>query len=209
MTRRPAVVFDIGNVLIRWDPRHLFRRVFDDEARMEWFLTHVCSNAWNLEQDRGRPWAEAVAELTERHPEWRTEIEAFDQRWAEMVPDIIPENVAVLETLLDQGWPTYCITNFSAEKFTLACERFPFLTRFDGIVVSGHERVLKPEPAIYRLLLDRYGLSAPDCIFIDDSAANAEGARAVGMQAIHFTPGLDLVEALSRHDVPAASMRIG
>ena len=189
--RQPSiVVFDIGNVLIEWDPRFLYRKIFADEAEMEWFLAHVCTPAWNLEQDRGRAMADAVALLLADHPEREMAIRAFDERWIETVSGPIHESVRVLETLRREGVPDYAITNFSHEKFPVAQNHFPFLRDFRGVIVSGEEKLLKPDAAIYRCFLDRYGLNAEDCVFIDDSPANVAGARAVGMHALHFTaPG--------------------
>ncbi len=197
-----TVVFDVGNVLLRWDPRNLYRRIFEDEERMEWFLANVCTSEWNVEQDRGRDWDEAVALLLERHPEHESPIRAFHERWHETVSGVFEENVALLQRLREAGVPTYCITNFSSAKFREAQERYPFLASFDGVIVSGDERLLKPDPAIYRLLLSRYGLIAEDCLFIDDSLANVEGARSVGMQAIHYREPMDLAAELRRHGIP-------
>jgi 2-haloacid dehalogenase len=196
MARHRKVVFDVGNVLLRWDPFHLYRRLIPDEARRDWFLRNVCTAAWNIEQDRGRPWPEAVATLVAEHPEWEREIRAFDERWHETVPESIAGSVAVLEELKDRGEAVYAITNFSREKWAECLIRFPFLQRFDGAVVSAHEALLKPDPAIYRTLLDRYGLEADGCIFVDDSARNVEAARSVGMQAVHFVEPIDLRSAL-------------
>ncbi|MBM6595042.1 HAD family hydrolase [Microvirga pudoricolor] len=204
MSQKPTtVVFDVGNVLLRWDPRNLYRTIFDDETKMEWFLSTVCTNQWNLEQDRGRDWDEAVALLAKDHPDHEPSIRAFHERWEETVSGVIAENVALLERLRQAGVPNYCITNFSAPKFVLSQAKYPFLKDFDGIIVSGDERVLKPEPEIYNLLLSRYGLKAEDCIFIDDSKANVEGARAVGMHAIHFLEPMDLTEELRKHGIDA------
>jgi 2-haloacid dehalogenase len=202
MTRSPTkVVFDVGNVLLRWDPRNLYRKIFDDEARMEWFLSTVCTSEWNVEQDRGRDWDVAVALLVERHPDLEMPIRAFHDRWHETVSGTIEENVTVLRQLRQAGVPTYCITNFSGPKFVEAQKRFPFLASFDGVIVSGDERVLKPDPAIYELLLSRYGLVAGDCIFVDDSPANVEGARKAGMHAIHFREPMDLAAELRRYGI--------
>jgi 2-haloacid dehalogenase len=204
MSQKPTtVVFDVGNVLLRWDPRNLYRTIFDDEDKMEWFLSTVCTNQWNLEQDRGRDWDEAVALLAQEHPDHEPSIRAFHERWEETVSGVIDENVAILEKLRKAGVPNYCITNFSAPKFILSQQKYPFLAGFDGVIVSGDERVLKPEPEIYNLLLSRYGLKAEDCIFIDDSKANVEGARAVGMHAIHFTETTDLGAELRKHGFDA------
>ncbi|HEY8381404.1 MAG TPA: HAD family phosphatase [Microvirga sp.] len=204
-TRTPTtVVFDIGNVLLRWDPRHLYRTIFDDEERMEWFLANVCTSAWNIEQDRGRDWDEAVALLVKDHPTHEPAIRAFHERWHETVSGIYEENVAILDRLRKAGVPTYCITNFSGPKFREAQMRYPFLATFDGIIVSGDERLLKPDPAIFRLLLSRYGLAAEDCIMIDDSLANVEGARSVGMHAIRFVDDMDLAAQLRAKGITAA-----
>jgi 2-haloacid dehalogenase len=184
--RVDTVVFDVGNVLIRWDPRFLYRKLFADPAGMERFLAEICSEAWNLEQDRGRGWPEATAELIARHPDQADLIRAYSDRWQEMVPGEVPGTVAILEALGAAGVPLYAITNFSAAKFAESQDRFPFLRGFRDVVVSAQARLLKPDPAIYRLLLERNGLEAGRCLFIDDSERNVLGAEAVGMRAHHF-----------------------
>lgn len=181
-----TIVFDIGGVLLDWDPRHLYRKLFADEAAREWFLTHVCTPDWNREQDRGRPWSEAVAGLTRAFPEWSAEIAAFDTRWSETVAGPIEGSVDILRRLHADGAPLYAITNFSAEKFELARARFDFLSLFRGVIVSAEEKLLKPDPAIYQMLLSRYGLAAARCLFIDDVQHNVDAARAIGMQAARF-----------------------
>ena len=181
------IVFDLGNVLLRWDPRFLFTQYFDDEAEMEWFLAHVCNHDWNLEQDRGRSFAEAVKRVTALYPEFAEAITAYDTRWHETLPHAIDGSVTIFEELVARDAPVYAITNWNGDKFRETKLRFPFLYNFRDIVVSGDERLLKPDPAIYRLLLGRNGLEASDCLFIDDSAANVKGAEAVGMKAHHFT----------------------
>jgi 2-haloacid dehalogenase len=174
-------------VLIEWDPRHLYRDLFDGyEDLMEDFLDNVCSPAWNQEQDRGRSWADAVAQLTAEHPDCAELIRSYDELWEQMVPGPIPGTPEILAELKARGVPVYAITNFSADKFALSQKRFDFLNGFDGIVVSGIEKVIKPDPKIYQILLDRYGLDAADCLFIDDNPDNVESARAVGMTAHHF-----------------------
>jgi 2-haloacid dehalogenase len=181
-----TVVFDVGNVLIRWDPRHLYRKLFADEATMESFLAEVCTDAWNIEQDRGRSWAEAVAERCALFPDHAPLIRAYSERWHEMVPGEIEGTGALHAALATRGVPLYAITNFSTEKFAEAQARFPLLRGFRDVVVSGQERMLKPDPAIYRVLLDRNGLEAGRCLFVDDSLKNVRGAEAVGMRAHHF-----------------------
>jgi 2-haloacid dehalogenase len=200
--RATIPVFDIGNVLLDWDPRHLYRKIFPDAERMEWFLREVCTSAWNLEQDRGRSFADAVAERIAHYPDLAEEIRAYDERWLETVKRPISGSVAMLESLRRNGIRTYAITNFSAEKFRVAVEAFPFLGGFDGVVVSADEKLLKPDAAIYRVLLERYQLSAADCLFIDDVLANVEAARAVGMHGHHFRDEEGLAQDLRRHGFP-------
>ncbi|MCA3572567.1 MAG: HAD family phosphatase [Aestuariivirga sp.] len=182
------VVFDIGNVLIHWDPRALYAKIFDSEEEVDWFLTHVCNADWNLEQDRGRSFEAAIAEAAARHPDYAEAIAAYNHRWHETILGPIDGTVAILSELKARGTPLYAITNFNQHKFRETLQRFPFLQpSFRDIVVSGDEGVVKPDPAIYRLLLDRNGLEAASCLFIDDSPKNVTGAEAVGMKAHHFT----------------------
>lgn len=181
------VVFDVGNVLIRWDPEYLYKELIPDPAERTDFLTNVCSMDWNLQQDLGRSWQEAVDELSALHPEKRDLIEAYSTRWGDMVPGAIEESVSILLSLKEAGVPLYAITNFSNEKFAEAKERFPFLAdSFIDTVVSAEERVLKPDRKIFDILCERNNLTADSCVFIDDSEKNVVGARNVGMYAIHF-----------------------
>ena len=182
-----AVIFDIGNVLIQWDVRLLYRQLLPDEAAVDAFLAEIDFHAWNLAFDGGADWDEGVATLAARHPHHAERIAAFRDRWQETVPGAIDGSVAILEALAAAGVPLYAITNFSAPKWVETRARFRFLAAFRDVVVSGRERLLKPDPRIYRLCLDRNGLDAGACVFIDDSAANVAGARAVGLDAIRFT----------------------
>jgi 2-haloacid dehalogenase len=184
-----TVVFDIGNVLVAWDPRNLYRRYFEGrEDQMEWFLKNVCTPAWNVEQDRGRSFREAVDLLVKEHPpEWHPMIRAFDEQWHETISGPIEGTVAILKKLKEDETPVYAITNWNQDKFREALERFDFLNSFDGIVVSGDERVLKPDREIFELFFNRYGVAPQSAVFIDDSLHNVEGARAAGMHALHFT----------------------
>ena len=181
------VIFDLGMVLISWDPRHVYRKIFNDDAKMEWFLENICTGAWNLEQDRGRSFADAVKLLSETHPDYASEIAAYDEQWHHMVPGAISGCVDILETLHKNGTPLYAITNWNQDKFRETRLRFPFLNLFRDIVVSGDEKLIKPDPAIYELSLKRNKLKAAECLFIDDSLKNVKGAEAVGMKAHHFT----------------------
>lgn len=187
--RRPSrVVFDIGNVLIDWNVRLLYRKVFATEAEMEDFLTRVLPPAWNLEQDRGRSWREAEDIQIALFPEHAANIRAFRARWHETIPGAITGTVDILEKLKAGGVPLYAITNFAADTFREAQARFPFLaTSFRDIVVSGVEQVIKPDARIYRILLERQHLEASDCVFIDDSAANVNRAAELGFHALRFT----------------------
>ncbi|MBK1659190.1 HAD family hydrolase [Paracraurococcus ruber] len=185
---RTTVVFDLGGVLVDWDPRHLYRKLFPgDDAGMERFLAEVCTNAWNLEQDRGRSWAEAVALLQAEHPGQAALIAAYRNRWPEMMAGPIAGTVDILRALRDRGTPLYALTNWSAETFPHAVERFDFLGWFRGIVVSGQEGMVKPDPAIYRLLVERHGLVPAEIVYIDDNPRNARAATELGMHGIHFT----------------------
>ena len=185
-----AVVFDLGGVLIDWDPRYLYRKLLADEAAVEEFLATVCTPEWNAELDRGRPFAEGVAELAERHPEHAAAIAAYHQRWPEMLAGDLPDTVEVLAELRAAGVPLYALTNWSAETFAITRERFEFLDWFDGLLVSGEEGMTKPDPAFFQLLLDRFGLDPGATVLVDDAEANVAAARELGIDAIRFTgPG--------------------
>ena len=181
------VIFDIGMVLIEWDPRNLYRKMFADETKMEWFLANVCNGAWNLEQDRGRSFSDAVKHIMPHYPEFAAEIDAYDTRWHEMIPGVIKGSVDILESLHKNGAPLYAITNWNQDKFKETKLNYPFLNLFRDIVVSGDEKLIKPDPAIFELCLKRNKLKANDCLFIDDSEKNVKGAEDVGMHAHHFT----------------------
>ena len=188
--RRPSrVVFDLGNVLIHWDPRELYRKLLPTEEAVTHFLTHrSCRPTWNLEQDRGRSWAEAEAIQIALFPDHADNIRAFRARWRETVPHALEGTVRILETLKTQGVPLYAITNFAADTLEEAKTLYPFLaTSFIDIVVSGDEKLLKPDPAIFQVLLKRQKLQAEDCVFIDDSLKNVESAARLGFHARQFT----------------------
>jgi 2-haloacid dehalogenase len=199
-----AVVFDLGGVLIDWDPRLLYRKLLADEAAVEEFLATVCTPEWNAEQDRGRPFAEAVAELVERHPAHAAAITAYHERWTEMLGGEIPGTVAVLAELRAAGVPLYALSNWSAETFRLTRGRFPFLEWFDGLVVSGEEGVTKPDRRIFELLIERFGLVPAATLFVDDSAANVTAARDLGLDAVRFRDAAGL-----RRDLAARGLLDG
>ena len=188
-----AVVFDFGAVLLEWNPRHLYSRIFDDDERIEWFLNEVCHPDWNVEQDRGRTIAEAEGEAIGRHPEMAEEIQAFYGRFQEMIPHAIDESVGALKALKAAGYPVYGLTNFSAETLPPTRERFDFFSLFDGIVVCGEEKVIKPDPEIYRRLIERFDLTPERTAFIDDSPRNVVAAQAFGIHAHRFETGPEML----------------
>jgi 2-haloacid dehalogenase len=197
-TGRPtAVVFDLGGVLIDWDPRYLYRSLFDgDEAAMEAFLAEVTTPEWNQQQDAGRPWSEAVEALAREHPEKQELIAAFWERWTETLGEAIGPTVEILDELRRAGVRLFALSNWSAETFPLARPRYPFLEWFEGIVISGELGLVKPDARIFRHLLERYGLDAASTVFIDDSEANVGAARELGMTGIRFKDAQGLRQEL-------------
>ena len=174
---RSTVIFDLGGVLIDWNPRHLYRKLFPgDEAAMEHFLAHVCNDAWNVQQDAGRGFAEAVALLKKEHPAKTGLIDAYWERWVEMLAGPINDTVDILALLRERRVPLYALTNWSAETWPVARPLFPFLDWFDGIVVSGQERMAKPDPRIFRLLLERFAV-APEIGDLHRRFAPQRGSR--------------------------------
>lgn len=195
------VIFDLGGVLIDWDPRYLYRDLFaGDEAAMERFLAEICSPDWNRELDRGRAFVEAVAELGARHPDQRAMIDAYHARWLEMVAGPMPATVRVLEELDARGVPLFALTNWSAETFALVRRDpvFAFLDRFRAIFVSGELRLVKPEPDIFHHAIASTGGPPAACLFIDDVEANVAAAAALGLQTHRFTDAASLRADLVR-----------
>ncbi|MHC1776719.1 MAG: HAD family hydrolase [Lentimicrobium sp.] len=199
--QKKAVIFDLGGVLIDWNPRYVYRKIFDNEADTEWFLENICTSDWNLSIDAGKPFAEAVKELSVLNPEWVKQIEAFHLRWEEMLGGDIPESVQILKEIQNAGYPVLGLTNWSAETFPIAYDRFEFLQTFDGIVVSGAEKLIKPDPRIYNVLLDRYGLQPVECLFIDDNLHNVTAARDLGFDTIHYTSSGQLKDELQQREI--------
>ena len=185
--RRDIVIFDLGGVLIEWDPRHLYRKLFaGDEHAMERFLATVCTHDWNRYQDAGRSFAEGCRLLKIEHPHDAALIDAYFARFAEMMPGPVAGSVTILEALYERGTPLYGLSNFSAETYPPAAARFDFLRRLQGIVVSGEVGVIKPDPRIYQILLDRFAIDPRRAVYIDDVAANVAAARPFGIHGIHF-----------------------
>lgn len=191
--QRSVAIFDLGGVLLHWDPRLLYRKLFaGDEAAMDHFLATVCTTEWNERQDGGRSFADATRELLPHHADKVELIEAWGKRFDEMVPGAIDGTVAVLAELKQRDVPIYAITNWSAETFPPMRERFAFLEWFGDIVVSGAEGVMKPDPRIFRILLQRQRIEPQSAVFIDDVAANAAAAAALGIHGIHFRSPVQL-----------------
>jgi 2-haloacid dehalogenase len=187
LSQRDIVIFDLGGVLLDWDPRHLYRKLFaGDEAAMELFLATVCTSEWNRAQDAGRLVAEGCQLLKATHPDKGDLIDAYYARHLDMIAGPIAGSVAILAELRERGTPLYFLSNYAAETYKLALRRFDFLSWFAGGIVSGEHGVIKPDPGIYALLLSRLAIDPYRAVFIDDNAANAEAARSFGIHGIHF-----------------------
>ena len=191
-----TVIFDIGNVLIPWNPRWLFRKILPDDAAVERFLTEVDFNTWNAQHDAGQLIAQGIAEHGAKFPHYQYLFQAYFDRWEETIAEPIHDSVALARRLRAGGYRTLALTNFSTETFPRARRLNAFLDEFEGIVVSGEERLMKPDPAIYRLLCERYSVDPVRAVFIDDVAHNVEGARRIGMHAIQFMSAEQLLEDL-------------
>jgi 2-haloacid dehalogenase len=201
--RPSVVVFDLGGVLVDWNPRYLYRKIFADPAKMEWFLATVCTQAWHEEVDRGARPEAIVPDLARQFPEHAPEIAAFYDRFEEMFAGPHPAMVDVLERLFEAETPLYALTNWGADSFAWARDAFPFLSRFRDIVVSGEERLVKPDPRIFRVLFQRGGFRPGDAVFIDDSAANVDAARSLGMTVLHHRDPMETIAALRALGFPA------
>ena len=186
-----AVIFDIGGVLLDWNPRYVYRDIFFQSDQMEWFLENVCSTDWNLQQDKGRSFDEGMYKLKKQYPQFENEIDVFWKRWPEMLKGEIIGTVAILQEL-KKNYEVYGLTNWSSETFPLVKNRFDFIADFDGIVVSGEEGFIKPDEKLYKILLQKYNLLATECIFIDDNIENVKASVKLGFVAIHFTNSIAL-----------------
>lgn len=186
------VIFDFGNVIIDWNPEYLYETLFDTREEMDYFLTHICHMEWHSQQDAGQSFQAATEERLAAFPEHADMIKRFYGDWEKMFKGEIAENVALIQTLKDRGYRMFGLTNWPGEIFPESRKMFSSFAEFEGIVVSGIEKVVKPNPRIYEILLDRYNLVPQECFFIDDRKENIEGAEAFGIMGLHYIPGSDL-----------------
>jgi 2-haloacid dehalogenase len=199
MAQRSIVVFDLGGVLIDWDPRYLYRKLFNgDEEAMEEFLATVCTQSWNEQQDAGRPFADACASLKLVHPQKAELIDAWFLRYDETLAGPISGTVEIFAELNSGGVPVYALSNWSAETFPFALKRFEFLKWFAGVMLSGEVKLLKPDPRIFKLFLDTFSIDPAMAVYIDDREPNVEAATACGMHGIVFTDAAALRTELTR-----------
>jgi 2-haloacid dehalogenase len=183
-----TIIFDLGSVLVDWNPNYLYRKLFADEQEMQDFLANITTPDWNEEQDAGRSLQEGTNLLIQQHPQHEANIRAFYDRWDEMLGDPIQGTIDLFKQLKESGkYKIYALTNWSAETFPVALERYDFMGWFDGIVVSGAEKMRKPAPEFYQLLLDRYNVDPQEALFIDDNLRNVLAAEKMGITSIHFT----------------------
>lgn len=194
MTEIRHIVFDIGKVLIHYDPDLAYRPLIPDETERRRFFAEICTAEWNVEQDRGRDWSDAEAELIALHPDKSDLIRAFRQNWHAMVPHAYDDSVLIMESLIADGHDVTMLTNFATDTFSEAKERFGFLKKPRGVTVSGEVGLIKPDTAIYDLHAETFALEPSATLFIDDSRPNVAGAQSAGWQAVHFT-GADTLRA--------------
>jgi 2-haloacid dehalogenase len=187
-----AVVFDIGRVLVQWSIRALYEKLITDPAQLDWFLANVVTEQWHYQHDTGVPLGDMIATRTAQFPEYRTLIQAYGTRWLDTLPGPVAGTHALVEQLAARGVPLYAITNFGADSWAMFRPTFPILDHFRTIVVSAHERITKPDPAIYALAAARFGYAPGEMLFIDDSAANIASARACGWQTHLFVDAAGL-----------------
>lgn len=197
-----TVIFDLGGVLVDWNPYYLYKDVFEgDEQKASWFLNNICTSDWNEEQDAGRSLEEATRLLTHQFPDYHKEIELYYGSWETMLRGAIDQTVQVLDQIRQQDYRLLALTNWSTELFPVARRRFEFLQWFEGIVVSGDENCRKPFPEIYKIIIDRYALEPANCLFIDDNKANIEAAARFGIHGIHFKDPMQLKEQLNHYQI--------
>ena len=181
-----TIILDFGAVLVDWNPHRMLDKYFGSIEKADWFIKNVCTSEWNTEMDGGKPFAQGIAERSAIYPEYAADIQAYYDRWIEMIGGEIPGMREMVAELKAKGYKLYGLTNWSAETFCLVRNEFPVFGLLDGMLVSGEEHLLKPSPEIFQRLVDRFGLTPSECLFIDDNAANVEGSIAFGIPAVRF-----------------------
>jgi len=195
-------IFDYGGVLLNWDPRNLYRRYFPDQPEaMERFLTEINFAEWNAQQDKGRPFAEAVESLSAEFPQYADLIRAYDEHWEESVTGTIDGTIDILKQLKEMGYSLYGLSNWSGETFQRARHKYNFFGLFDDMVISGEVKMIKPDPAIFELSLQKFGKTANECIYIDDSLPNVQEAQKMGFHTIHFKSPEQLKDTLREYNI--------
>ena len=184
------IIFDYGGVLLDWNPHYLYDSYFGDVEKAEWFLTNICTYEWNAQHDNGKPVAEGTAELIAEHPEWEKEIRLYYDDFMKMMGGQIPGMEEFVKSLKDKGYRVFGLSNRSEETFALVRHVYPVLDLMEDMVISGIERVMKPDHRIFRLALERFGIKAEETVFIDDNAANVQAANEVGIKGILFNKNI-------------------
>jgi len=196
------IIFDLGGVLIDWNPKYVYRTIFKTEEEVNWFLENITVMDWNVQQDAGRDLDQGTALLVEKFPKWENEIKAYYGRWTEMLGGPIDGSVRILKELLDKkNHRILALTNWSHQTYPIAQKRYDFLSWFEGVVVSGEEKCIKPDPKIYNIILERYTLNANECLFIDDNQNNVDAAIACGMESVLFESPEKLRRELEEHKI--------
>jgi 2-haloacid dehalogenase len=193
-----AVIFDLGGVLLDWNPRYVYRRFFNSMQEIDDFLTKIGFDDWNLQQDKGRPFSEGVADLSSRFPEYAPLIRAYHEHWAESVAGPIDGTVKIAQALKSEGTPLFALSNWSAETFPLARRKYDCLELFERIVISGDAHLAKPDPRIFEFILREIGLQAPECLLVDDAPRNIAVANELGFETILFRNPALLAERLEQ-----------
>lgn len=199
--QKKTIIFDFGGVLIDWNPRYLYEKMFHDKNEMEWFLENVCTGTWNLMHDKGAKFSESIPVLQAQYPQYSKEIESYYSRWPEMVGGEIKGTIEILNELQAKGYTVYGLTNWSRETFDIVYHKYEFLRNLDGIVVSGDEKLIKPDPKLFDVLLQRFDLKPESCVFIDDNLRNYEVAKEMGFISIRFTSPENLRIALQELEI--------
>lgn len=190
------IIFDFGGVLLDWNPHYVFDPYFGSREKAQWFIDNICTAEWNSSLDAGKPFSEGIDELSALHPEWEKEIRMYHTQWLGMMGGQIDGMYDIVKDLKDKGYHIYGLTNWAAETFNMVKDMYPVLSLMEGIVVSGEEKVIKPSPEIYRILLERYALKPSECVFIDDNENNVKAAEALGIKGIRMVSREALITSL-------------